>query len=204
MGVIMIGAAEKAEVWDPCQPDEPAGFQSSGCVVDDEVSLQLGLGLLMLLESSAYARMLDEDPWEFSIEWPELQRIGLTRTEGRWLIHGGLVEHAHEVTSVEDQRRRFVAAPNLSLSTRSCLILTEEGRTLARRVADTTDDDLTNVAGVPAAIHLVRGRRSECRRGDGAPIAGVGFRPATIPSGFAHREGIQSAGDESGNRSDRV
>ena len=127
----MIGVAEKAEVWDPCQPDESVGLRSGGCMVDDELSLQLGLGLLMLLESSAYARILDEDPWEFSVEWPELQRIGLSCTEGRWLIHGGLVDHAHEVTSLEDRRRRFVVSPNLSLSRQSCLVLTEEGHTLA-------------------------------------------------------------------------
>ena len=84
----MIGAAEKAEVWDPCQPDASVGLQSGGCMVDDEVSLQLGLGLLLLLESSAYARMLDEDPWEFSVEWPELQRHGAELHRGRWLIHG--------------------------------------------------------------------------------------------------------------------
>ncbi len=156
----MIGVAEKAEVWDPCQPDESVGLRSGGCMVDDEVSLQLGLGLLMLLESSAYARILDEDPWQFSVEWPELQRIGLTCTEGRWLIHSALVDHAHEVTSLEDRRRRFVASPNLSLSRQSCLVLTEEGRTLARRVADTSDDDLTSVAGTPAVVHLVRERRT--------------------------------------------
>jgi hypothetical protein len=122
----------------------------------EELSLRLGLGLLFLLESSAYARMLDEDPWEFSLEWPELQRAGISCSEGRWLIHRGFVAHAYEVTSFEDQRRRFVASPNLSLSRRSCLVLTEAGQALARRVAQWSDDDVASVLGGSAATRFGR------------------------------------------------
>ncbi len=161
----MIGAAQKAEIWDSRQVDASVGFQSDDETAGEDVSLQVGLGLLLLLESSAYARMLDEDPWEFSVEWPELRRLGLNCNEGRWLIHRGLVGHAREVTTLEDPRRRFVASTNLSLSERTCLILTEKGHAMARQIAESSDADIDNVAGTPVAMHLGRLGRPN---GDGA------------------------------------
>ena len=161
----MVAASQKMEVWDPRQVDALVGLQSDDGMAGEDMSLQVGLGLLLLLESSAYARMLDEDPWEFSVEWPELRRLGLNCNEGRWLIHQGLVGHAREVTTLEDSRRRFVASTNLSLSERTCLILTEEGHALARRIAESSDAEIDSVAGTPVAVHLGRlGRRN----GDGA------------------------------------
>jgi hypothetical protein len=143
----MIGALQKAEIWDPGEAEAPVRLQADGgAVEDDEVSLHLGVGLLLMLESSAYARMLDEDPWEFSVEWPELHRIGISRSDGRWLIHRGLVSHALEVTSLDDRRRRFVASRNSGLSRRSCLVLTEKGRALAHRVAEWPDANVTALA----------------------------------------------------------
>jgi hypothetical protein len=124
--------------------------------LDDEVPFQLGCGLLLLLESSAYARTLDEDPWEFSVEWPELQRVGLNCNEGRWLIHRGLVRHAREVTAVEDERRRFLPIQNLSLSERTCLVLTEDGYELARRVAELRGADVSYAIAEAASVHLSR------------------------------------------------
>jgi hypothetical protein len=155
MGIIMVGTAQRTEFWDPGRHvDASVRVESDGRIADDDVSLRLGLGLLLLLESSAYARMLDEDPWEFSVEWPELQRVGVNGSEGRWLIHRGLVGHAYEVTSLEDRRRRFVASQNLGLSRRSCLVLTEAGHALARRVAEWSDADLIPVADSRVAMRL--------------------------------------------------
>ncbi len=133
-----------------------AGALDARTADDDEVSLQLGLGLLLLLESSAYARMLDEDPWQFSVEWRELRRVGVNGSEGRWLIHSGLVGHAYEVTSPGDPRRQFVASRNLSLSDRSCLVLTEKGHALARRVAEWSDADIIPMIDRHAAARFGR------------------------------------------------
>jgi hypothetical protein len=121
-----------------------------------EVSRQLGCGLQLLLESSVYANSLDEDPWEFSVEWPELQRLGLNCNDGRWLIHKHLVLHAREVTSVEDERRRFVPSANLSLSDHTCLILTENGCELARRIAESHDLGSSHAVAEPPSVHLSR------------------------------------------------
>ncbi len=134
--------------WSSRQVEAPSALRGGGqrrrdgATGDKEVSLQLGTGLLLLLESSAYARVLDEDPWEFSLEWPELRRVGVSCSEGRWLIRRGLVDHAYEVTSLEDRRRRFLASSNLRLAAQSCLVLTDAGRAMAQRVAEWSDADV--------------------------------------------------------------
>jgi hypothetical protein len=102
--------------------------------VEREVLPQIGRGLLLLWNSARFAKGLAEDAWEFSVEWPELRRAGLTCNEGRWLIHKGLVRQAHEVTSVSDKRRKFAPYASLRLSDKTCLVLTVAGCRFARRV----------------------------------------------------------------------
>lgn len=97
-------------------------------------------GLLLLAESSAYAHQLNEDPWEFSVEWPELRRLGLTCNDGRWLIRRGFVRHAREVTGVDDAKRTFVRVPSLSLSEEVCFVLTDAGRSLSAHIAKSRCD----------------------------------------------------------------
>lgn len=107
-----------------------------------------------------HARTLGEDRWEFAVEWPELQRLGLTCNDGRWLIHRGFVHHAREVTSVKDERRRFVPISNLSLSERTCLVLTEDGCQLARGITESSCADVSRAMREPAPVHLSRSGRA--------------------------------------------
>jgi hypothetical protein len=84
---------------------EYRNLASDGCeIVDLQEAMisRVGSGLKLLLDSFAYARKLAEDPWEFSVEWPELQRLGFTCNDSRWLIHKGIVRHGHEITAVGD------------------------------------------------------------------------------------------------------
>lgn len=92
-------------------------------------------GLLLLLQSATYARDVAEDPWEFSVEWCELRRLGLTANDGRWLIRKGLVQHARETTSSDDAKRNFIGCKSPTLSARICLVLTENGLQTARQIA---------------------------------------------------------------------
>jgi hypothetical protein len=107
-------------------------------IVDSQEKLisQIGSGLFLLLDSFAYARTLADDPWEFSVEWHELQRHGMTCNDGRWLIHKGFVQHAYEITSMKDKSRRFVPCASMNLSGKTCFILTEEGYQFAREIAE--------------------------------------------------------------------
>jgi hypothetical protein len=117
--------------------------------VDREVLPQLSSGLLLLWKSAKFAKGLVEDPWQFSVEWPELQRAGLSCNEGRWLIHRGLVRQAREVTSLTDERRKFVPYASLSLSQKTCLLLTEEGCRFARRIVESRGALAVYALGTP-------------------------------------------------------
>jgi hypothetical protein len=149
---LMIGTTQKRGTWRAYQVGASVGPPAGVFALDGEVSFQLGRGLGLLLEASEYARKLDEDPWEFSVEWPELQRLGLNCNDGRWMIHKGLVQHAREVTGQEDETRRFVPSLNLSLSERTCLLLTENGCEFARRIADLRGHDGSRVATESATV----------------------------------------------------
>jgi hypothetical protein len=142
----MIGASQ---IVDP--PTDPKAGRG---IVDAGTLPALGRGLSLLLDSCDRARMLNEDPWEFAVEWSELQRVGLNCNDGRWLIHAGLVRSAEEATLLEDRRRRFLPSQNLSLSERTCLVLTEEGRRLAGQVAASCGCHFAHASARPVAIHL--------------------------------------------------
>jgi hypothetical protein len=109
-------------------------------------------GLFLLWNSVKLAKGFAEDPWQFSVEWPELQRAGLTCNEGRWLIHGGLVLQALEVTSATDVRRKFEPYASLSLSEKTCLLPTEKGCRLFRRMAEARGAPAADAGGTPTAL----------------------------------------------------
>lgn len=96
---------------------------------------RLRTALVMLLESFNYAHDLQMDPWDFSVEYPNLTRLGLSNNDCRWLLARGLVEHAQEITSCHDDRRRFTRGSKLTFSSATCFVLTGEGLRLARQAA---------------------------------------------------------------------
>ena len=127
--------------------DDSALDATDNLDVEGEVVPQLTSGLLLLWNSAKLAKGLAADPWEFSVEWPELRRAGLTCNEGRWLIHRGLVRQAREVTSVSDEHRKFVPYASLSLTDRTCLVLTEEGCRFARPIVESCGVLAVDAAG---------------------------------------------------------
>ncbi len=81
----------------------------------------------LLLEAYRYARSLEQDLWNFSVEIKILRDLGLTQNDFRWLVCRGLVEHAREVTRVGDDDREFQPTGKLLFSKRTCFVLTEAG-----------------------------------------------------------------------------
>lgn len=71
------------------------------------------------------------DPWDLAIEIRELKAIGMTVTDLRWLVRSGYVEHAREVTELEDDGRQFRRTGNLSFAKRTCFVLTASGHLFA-------------------------------------------------------------------------
>ena len=109
----MVGTRRNSDAWRPWRVGSAVGPSPADVGPIQQASSPLDAALLLLLESSAQAFALGEDPWEFSVEWPELQRLGLNCNDGRWLIYKRLVRHAREVTAADDLRRRFVSISNL-------------------------------------------------------------------------------------------
>ena len=118
--------------------------------LEEKMISQISSGLLLLLDSFTYANKLVEDPWEFSVEWPELRRLGWSCNDVRWLIHKGVIRHAYEITSVKDECRRFVPSPSLSLAHKTCLVLTENGCRLARQIAEKDRVEVREAPDKPA------------------------------------------------------
>lgn len=105
-----------------------------------------------LIDAFDVARDCCSDRWEFAVELDCLLSLGLSKTDLRWLVKKGYVEHAREITELRDLDRRF-ANGSLMFDERTCFVLTEAGFEEAQKLgvlpsADRTlrtEEALTNV-----------------------------------------------------------
>lgn len=100
---------------------------------DQWVAAQFAEAMQVLLRALDYAVDVGRSRWEFAVELSELQRLGLTTVDCRWLAYKGWVEIARELSATPGSPRRFKHDLQLSLSRRSCLVLTDLGATQARK-----------------------------------------------------------------------
>ena len=96
-----------------------------------ELGPRLRLGLAELLRALDYARAAKRDLWDFAVEIATLRALGLAESDFRWLVCLGYVEHAREVTKLEEDGRQFLPLGELSFSKRTCFILTDRGESAA-------------------------------------------------------------------------
>jgi hypothetical protein len=88
-------------------------------------------GALRLLEhAKACARDADHQAWDFAVEIESLLDAGLTRSDLRWMVSKGYLEHADESTRPGHRRRTFRRSSNLAFSKRTCFMLTASGEAL--------------------------------------------------------------------------
>ncbi len=85
-----------------------------------------------LLRAQAYADDLRQDRWDFAVELDAFRGYGMTRTDLRWLVCKGYLEHRREVTRRGAGRREFKPENELLFSKRSCFVLTRTGQRFAR------------------------------------------------------------------------
>lgn len=90
-------------------------------------SPRIQAALSHLRDAAAFALDVGSDIWEFAVEISVLRRLGLTRSECRWLIAKGLVTHARESSSLDGERRVFRQCVNLSFPRRTCFVITPAG-----------------------------------------------------------------------------
>ena len=82
---------------------------------------------------STYGRLptmrhdLGRTVWDFAVEIDALEAAGVTRSDLRWMVCLGYLEHAEEVPPGDDRPRSFRHETRLCLGKRSCFVLTSEG-----------------------------------------------------------------------------
>src|SRR5262249_3072626 len=104
------------------------------------------------------------DPWEYAVEVEDLQRAGLTKTKLRRLLHRGYVKWAEERTTPTSPKRRFKKGINPKLTSRTCVVLTEEGAAALRQThATSTNGESLNGTAVKPTWDR---ERRELRVGD--------------------------------------
>jgi hypothetical protein len=115
--------------------------------------------LAVLWDAYQYAKDLDLDPWDFAVELPTLEPLGVTNSDCRWLIARGWVECGFELTLAGDEHRSFRRSTNLKLTKRSCLVLTNAG--VSRASANSSEPRSPDVktqtgAGEECSDHRVK------------------------------------------------
>lgn len=89
----------------------------------------------VLLKAAEFADRLQRSPWDFAVEISELTKLGLGRTDLRWLLCDGLIEQAEEIRVPANHHRLFQPLAGLVLTNWSCFILTKKGRCAASHLA---------------------------------------------------------------------
>ncbi len=87
--------------------------------------------LLLLWSASVYAERTGVDAWEFALEMRELQELGLSDNDLRYLVRLKLVKHASESDDHTLSVRKFDPDSDLHFTSRSCFVLTPMGKEAA-------------------------------------------------------------------------
>ena len=104
-------------------------------------------GLALLLQAARYAGSIDRDRWDFAVEIGALRSAGLNRSDLRWLICAGYVEHGREISEFGSMGREFQCSGGLVFSRRSAFVLTASGMRAAEASLRTTSPSSPGVDG---------------------------------------------------------
>lgn len=110
-----------------------------------------------LLVACEYARQASRDIWDFAITIDGLRSLGLTESDFRWLTVDGILQHAREITRLQDSTRQFSPTNQLVFTRRTCFVLTHRGCDIARSLFALDAVDLDG-AHVGQRVSLPRGR----------------------------------------------
>ena len=112
----------------------PSNFDETNDALDRKVG-KFHPALIALLEAVECAKDTNCDCWEFAIAIKRFEKLGLSRTDLRWLARKGYVEYAQEITRREDTCREFRPRSNLSFCKRTCFVLTVAGLEYAHLIS---------------------------------------------------------------------
>ncbi len=74
----------------------------------------------------------DRSKWDFAVELADLDALGVSHDELRWMIGKGLVEQAREIVESRGMGRAFEPTGGFSLAAESCFVVTAAGLQLAK------------------------------------------------------------------------
>lgn len=101
---------------------------------------KLDPAFLALLEAYDCAEDTGCDRWEFAIAIRRFRELGLSETDLRWLVRKGYVDHAKDITRLEDDGREFQPTANLTFCKKTCFALTDAGVSKARSLTKAPTD----------------------------------------------------------------
>lgn len=104
-------------------------------------------GLFLLAQAHEYAAELQRDVWDFAVELSSLREAGLTNSDLRWLVCKEYVEPGHEVTPGESAGREFRRGAALTITGRTCFVLTPAGVRVAQCLLRDTSAKANGQAG---------------------------------------------------------
>jgi len=114
-------------------PRDPAS-PSSIDLLDLHRTSRIEAGLSACFEAFTYAEDLGCDSWDFAVECATLRKLGLSRSDLRWLVGKGLLSCAIENTLPGDSLRTFERSLRPLFDKKSCFALTSQGVEFSRRL----------------------------------------------------------------------
>ena len=87
-------------------------------------------GIAILIEAKTCADDLGVSRWQFAVERAELERLGMSTTELRWLVGRGYIAHAAETTTADAHERQFAVQHSTRFVRDTCFVLTSAGEGL--------------------------------------------------------------------------
>ena len=142
---------------------DSAEFLTAGPIVD---------AIRKLSRAYEYSVDCDRSRWDFAVEISDLDALGVSHDELRWMIGKGLVEHAQETGSGNGIGRSFDSPGGFTFSGRSCFVATNTGLHLADELTLDTPDEMPAATvrssrnGAPTGKPHWDDQRHELRVGD--------------------------------------
>lgn len=111
----------------------------SADVSELRITPRVQAALLTCFEAYTYARNVDRSLWDFAVEFSTLRRVGLSRSDLRWMVGKELLEYAIETSLPGDAERSFQRPSRLLFCRKTCFVLTQDCADLAGRLCGLGD-----------------------------------------------------------------
>ncbi len=108
--------------------------------------------LTKLAKAYHYSHELSCSAWDFAVELSCLEELGIERSDLRWMVLRGYVEHAPEIARNGSDERAFGPTGRLTFVESSCFALTLAGIKLAESVSQNGRGGLSASAQPPSSV----------------------------------------------------